>query len=90
MLLALSRNDDGFGAVRENKSWRLVAADTNLIPMHALVSVPGYANGSPVPVLDRGGAIKGRRLDVLLPTFDAAAEWGSRVIDVKIYMPVSG
>jgi 3D (Asp-Asp-Asp) domain-containing protein len=67
---------------------RLVAADTNLIPMHALVSVPGYAAGAPVPVLDRGGAIKGHRLDVLLPTFNIAKEWGSRVIDVKIYMPL--
>jgi 3D (Asp-Asp-Asp) domain-containing protein len=68
---------------------KLVAADTNLIPMHALVSVAGYAGGSAVPVLDRGGAIKGHRLDVLMPTFGVAKEWGSRMIDVKIYMPVN-
>ena len=67
---------------------RLVAADTNLIPMHALVSVPGYASGAPVPVLDRGGAIKGHRLDVLMPTFSVAKDWGSRMIDVKVYMPI--
>jgi 3D (Asp-Asp-Asp) domain-containing protein len=68
---------------------RLVAADTNLIPMHALVSVPGYSNGAAVPVLDRGGAIKGHRLDVLLPTFEKAKDWGSRVLQVKVYMPVN-
>jgi 3D (Asp-Asp-Asp) domain-containing protein len=73
--------------VKTNRG-RLVAADTNLIPMHALVSVPGYSSGAPVPVLDRGGAIKGHRLDVLLPTFDKARDWGSRMLEVKVYMPV--
>jgi 3D (Asp-Asp-Asp) domain-containing protein len=67
---------------------RLVAADTQLIPMHALVSVPGYASGAAVPVLDRGGAIKGHRLDVLLPTFDKAKDWGSRTLSVKVYLPI--
>jgi 3D (Asp-Asp-Asp) domain-containing protein len=74
-------------SVKTNRG-RLVAADTNLIPMHALVSVPGYSSGAPVPVLDRGGAIKGHRLDVLLPTFDKARDWGSRMLEVKVYMPV--
>ena len=67
---------------------KLVAADTHLIPMHALVAVPGYAGGGAVPVLDQGGAIKGHRLDVMLPSFDAAKEWGSRMLEVKIYVPV--
>src|SRR5271170_4902626 len=67
---------------------KLVAADTHLIPMHALVAVPGYNSGAPVPVLDRGGAIKGYRLDVLLPQFNEAQNWGTRLLEVKIYMPV--
>jgi 3D (Asp-Asp-Asp) domain-containing protein len=67
---------------------RLVAADPRLIPLHSLVSVPGYAGGAAVPVLDTGGAIKGSRLDVLLPTFNQAKEWGSRVLSVKIYEPL--
>ena len=66
----------------------LVAADPRLIPMHSLVAVPGYSSGTTVPVLDQGGAIKGRRLDVMLPSFDAAKEWGSRLLDVKVYEPV--
>ena len=67
---------------------RLVAADTSLIPLHSLVSVPGYAGGSTVPVLDRGGAIKGSRLDILLPTFDQAKNWGSKTLEVKVYQPI--
>jgi len=67
---------------------KLVAADPSLIPLHSLVVVPGYASGSAVPVLDTGGAIKGRRLDVLLPNFNTAKEWGSRNLEVKIYEPI--
>ncbi len=67
---------------------KLVAADTHLIPMHALVSVPGYHKGQPVPVLDRGGAIKGQRLDVLMPSFGQAQDWGAQDINVKVYLPV--
>lgn len=67
----------------------LVAADPRVIPMHSLVAVPGYDGGAAVPVLDQGGAIKGHRLDVMLPSFDAAKEWGSRLVDVKVYAPVS-
>ncbi|HVT79527.1 MAG TPA: 3D domain-containing protein [Phycisphaerae bacterium] len=67
---------------------KLVAADTSLIPLHSVVSVPGYAGNATVPVLDRGGAIKGYRLDVLLPTYEAAQKWGSRMLEVKVYAPV--
>ena len=66
----------------------LVAADPRVIPMHSLVVVPGYAGGAAVPVLDTGGAIKGSRLDVLLPTFDQAKVWGTRLENVRIYLPV--
>lgn len=43
-----------------------------------LVSVPGYDDGRPVPVLDRGERIKGYRLDVLFPTHAEAKAWGIR------------
>ena len=66
----------------------LVAADTAVIPLHSLVIVPGYARGAAVPVLDRGAAIKGHRLDVLLPTFEKAKTWGMRTLSVKIYAPI--
>lgn len=67
----------------------LVAADTNLIPFHCMVRVPGYDYDRPVPVLDRGGAIHGYRLDVLAPTFWSAQHWGVKLLRVKIYRPVA-
>jgi 3D (Asp-Asp-Asp) domain-containing protein len=75
------------GLASTTNGGKLVAADTSLISMHSLVSVPGYAGNGTVPVLDRGGAIKGYRLDVMMPTFEAAQKWGSRMLDVKIYSP---
>jgi len=48
--------------------------------------IQGYNNDQPVKVLDRGGAIKGNRIDVFFPTHEEALEWGVKNIDVKIQM----
>jgi 3D (Asp-Asp-Asp) domain-containing protein len=61
-----------------------VAADAALLPFHTKLLIPGYAKGKAVPVLDRGGAIKGNRLDVFFPTHEQALKWGRRTIDVTI------
>ena len=64
---------------------KLVAADTDLLPFGSVVTIPGYDGGQPVPVLDRGGAIKGRRLDVLYPTHQRALQWGVKEIEVTVW-----
>jgi len=61
-----------------------VAADTALLPFHTRVLIPGYAGEKAVPVLDRGGAIKGNRIDVFFPTHQQALEWGRRTIEVTV------
>lgn len=62
-----------------------VAADTSLLPFGTLLSVPGYAEDDVVPVLDRGGAIKGARLDLLYPTHQIARQWGRQRLPVTIW-----
>jgi 3D (Asp-Asp-Asp) domain-containing protein len=47
--------------------------------------IEGYNNGEPVKVLDRGGAIKGNKLDAFFHTHQEALEWGVRYIDVKVH-----
>src|SRR3954468_14916549 len=42
---------------------RFVAADTRVLKFNTRLLIPGYAGGSPVQVIDRGGAIKGNKLD---------------------------
>jgi 3D (Asp-Asp-Asp) domain-containing protein len=46
--------------------------------------IEGYNNGQAVKVLDRGGAIRGNKLDAFFHTHQQALEWGVRYIDVKI------
>jgi len=62
-----------------------VAADTRLLPFGTRISIPGYAGGRSVPVLDRGGKIKGRRLDVFFLSHRRARKWGRRTLDVTVY-----
>ena len=63
-----------------------VAADTRLLPFDTQISIPGYYEGRPVPVLDRGGRIKGRRIDVFFYTHWVAKQWGARWVDVTVYL----
>lgn len=79
---------DGYTATNHSvwtNAMRLVAADTSLLPFGSMLTVPGYADGEVVPVLDRGGAIKGRRLDVLYPTHEIARKWGRQRLQVTVW-----
>ena len=46
--------------------------------------IEGYSNGKTIKVLDRGGAIRGNKLDAFFHTHQEALEWGVRHIDVKV------
>lgn len=50
-----------------------------------ILSIPGYHQARPVPVLDRGGKIKGDRLDVLMPTHTQAKKWGVKRLKVTVW-----
>lgn len=60
-----------------------VAADKRY-SFYTEMLIPGYSNSRPVKVLDRGGAIKGNRLDVFYATHQEALQWGVKYLDVKI------
>ena len=62
---------------------RFVAAD-KAISFNTKLVIPGYGDGQPVPVLDRGGAIKGNKLDVYFPSHAEAKQWGRRFIPVTV------
>ena len=76
-------------SVRTN-GMKLVAADTSILPLGTLVSVPGYDDGRVVAVLDRGGRIKGPRLDLLFPTHEEAVAWGMQHVPVTIWEYADG
>lgn len=60
-----------------------VAADKRY-PFGTEMLIPGYGNSQRVQVLDRGGVIKGNRLDVFFSTHEEALEWGVRDLDIKV------
>jgi 3D (Asp-Asp-Asp) domain-containing protein len=69
---------------------KLVAADSFVLPLGSIITVPGYDEERVVPVLDLGGAIKGHRLDVLYPTHERAREWGVRRLKVTVWEYADG
>jgi 3D (Asp-Asp-Asp) domain-containing protein len=70
------------GKLISHNNGRFVAADSSL-KFGTKLLIPGYET-SAVEVLDRGGAIKGNRIDVFYPTHQQALEWGRRTVNVTI------
>ncbi len=68
----------------------LVAADPRVLPMGAMLSIPGYDEARIVPVLDVGGAIKGNHVDLLFPTHAEARRWGVRKLTVTVWEYADG
>lgn len=62
----------------------LVAAPSEY-PFGTLMVIPDYAGGQKVPVLDRGGAIKNNKIDLLFTSHEKALQWGRRILYVKVY-----
>ncbi len=60
---------------------KAIAADTSIYPFGTTFDVPGYGVAS---VKDRGGAIKGNKLDLYFSSHKAALEWGRQHITVKL------
>ncbi|MFP4105563.1 MAG: 3D domain-containing protein [Phycisphaerae bacterium] len=83
------RHADGITASGKNiyaHGSKFVAADTRLLPFGTRISIPGYNGGAPVPVYDRGGKIKGNRLDLFYLSHHTARRWGVQYLDVTVYV----
>jgi 3D (Asp-Asp-Asp) domain-containing protein len=74
----------------ETNAFRLIAADPTLLPYGSMLTVPGYAENSIVPVLDCGGAIKGKHIDLLFRTHEEARKWGVKKLKVIVWQYVDG
>ncbi|MEM7602731.1 MAG: 3D domain-containing protein [Verrucomicrobiota bacterium] len=61
-----------------------IAADTSVFPFGTRMKIPGYGWGT---VEDRGGAIKGGKIDLFFKTHKQALEWGRQTIVVEVVMP---
>lgn len=67
--------------LNENRQAKVIAVDPNVIPLGSEVHVEGYGNAI---AADIGGAIKGNKIDVHVPTKSDAYEWGVRTVNLTI------
>lgn len=64
-----------------NSGMKLIAVDPRVIPLGSRVYVEGYGTAI---AGDTGGAIKGHRIDVLMPDKASSSAWGRRQVRVVI------
>ncbi|PFA67020.1 peptidoglycan-binding protein [Bacillus sp. AFS015802] len=67
--------------LKENPDAKVIAVDPNVIPLGSKVYVEGYGYAT---AADTGGAIKGNRIDVFIPSKDQAVDFGRKTVNVKI------
>lgn len=60
----------------------VVAVDPRLIPLGTRLFVPGYGRAL---AADVGTAIKGRIIDLWMPSTAAARQWGRRTVTITVY-----
>ena len=67
--------------LRANPNQRVIAVDPRVIPLGSKVWVEGYGEAI---AGDTGGAIKGNKIDVFIPTQESAMAWGVKTVKIKI------
>ncbi|MEH7085164.1 LysM peptidoglycan-binding domain-containing protein [Neobacillus drentensis] len=67
--------------LKANPNAKVIAVDPNVIPLGSKVYVEGYGEAT---AGDTGGAIKGNRIDVFIPSEQDAINFGIKQLKVKI------
>lgn len=67
--------------LNENPNAKVIAVDPNVIPLGSEVYVEGYGYAT---AADIGGAIKGNKIDIHVPTDEQAYSWGVRTVNITI------
>lgn len=74
----------GRTASGENVRPGIVAADPKVLPLGTVVHIRAGRYTGTYTVMDTGGRIKGRILDVYVPTYEEAVAFGRRQIKIKV------
>ncbi|MBS4201010.1 LysM peptidoglycan-binding domain-containing protein [Bacillus sp. FJAT-49732] len=68
--------------LKKNPNAKVISVDPKVIPLGTKVWVEGYGEAI---AGDTGGAMKGNKIDIHLPTKSKALQWGVRTVKIKIY-----
>lgn len=61
-----------------------VAADPKVIPLGSMIYVDSPLMGGIYQVLDTGNLVKGKIIDIFIPSYDRCQEFGRRMVKVKV------
>jgi len=79
------RNCSGITALglnlKKNPKLKVISVDPKLIKLGTKVYVEGYGYAI---AGDTGGAIKGKKIDIFVPSYKKAIQWGRRTVKVQI------
>ncbi|GEN32168.1 3D (Asp-Asp-Asp) domain-containing protein [Cerasibacillus quisquiliarum] len=67
--------------LNHDRNKKVIAVDPNVIPLGSRVHVEGYGYAI---AGDTGGAIKGNKIDIHVPTKQEAKKWGVRTVKVTV------
>ncbi|MFJ7825988.1 LysM peptidoglycan-binding domain-containing protein [Psychrobacillus sp. NPDC096623] len=67
--------------LKANPNQKVISVDPNVIPLGSKVWVEGYGEAI---AGDTGGAIKGNKIDIFIPTKQEALNWGRKTVTVKV------
>lgn len=67
--------------LRANPNQKVIAVDPRVIPLGTKVWVEGYGEAI---AGDTGGAIKGNKIDVFIPSYDNAMAWGVKTVKIRV------
>ncbi|MCG1020195.1 3D domain-containing protein [Sutcliffiella horikoshii] len=66
----------------ENPDMKVISVDPDVIPLGSKVWVEGYGEAI---AGDTGGAIKGNKIDIFIPKYEDAVNYGVQEVQVKVY-----
>lgn len=68
--------------LKKNPNLKVISVDPKVIPLGSKVYVEGYGYAI---AGDTGGALKGNKIDIFMPSQKNALNWGVRTVTVKVY-----
>jgi 3D (Asp-Asp-Asp) domain-containing protein len=67
--------------LKKNPNAKVISVDPTVIPLGSKVYVEGYGYAV---AADKGSAIKGKRIDVFMNSYNKAIQWGRKTVKVQI------